>query len=451
MDAKLLYLIGCVIALTSARYEPNWKSIDSRPLPKWFDEGKIGIFLHWGLFSVPSFGSEWFWMNWRGSKSPAYVKFMKDNYRPNFTYPDFGPLFTAEFYDPEEWAEIFNASGARYLVLTSKHHEGYTMWPSKYSWNWNSMDLGPKRDLLGDLAAAIRRHTAIRFGVYHSMFEWFHPLYLKDKSANWKTRYFAKQKTLPELHELVNTYYPEVIWSDGDWEAPDTYWNSTGFLAWLYNDSPVKNTVVVNDRWGIGTPCHHGGYFTCQDRYNPGKLQSRKWENAMTVDRSSWGYRRNAHLSSIMPIKTLISTLTETISCGGNILINVGPTHDGRIIPIFEERLRQLGAWLKVNGEAIYKSTPWKYQNDTVTSDVWYTTAGGNVYAIVLEWPKGNILTLGAVEPKNVGDIMMLGHDGDLKWKSTESKGIEVYFPLLTPDLLPSPYAWVLKISEPTY
>ncbi|CAG2110055.1 unnamed protein product, partial [Medioppia subpectinata] len=130
------------------KYAPNWDSIDKRPLPGWYDEAKIGIFIHWGVFSVPSFGSEWFWWSWSGTHDKAYNDFMSHNYKPGFTYADFAHQFTAEFYDPNHWAEIFKASGAKYVVLTSKHHEGYTMWPSKTSFNWNSVDIGPNRDLL---------------------------------------------------------------------------------------------------------------------------------------------------------------------------------------------------------------------------------------------------------------------------------------------------------------
>ena len=112
---------------------------------------------------------------------------------------------------------------------------------------------------------------------------------------------------------MVNTFKPEYIWSDGDWEAADTYWGSTEFLAWLYNDSPVKDTVVVNDRWGVGCMCHHGGSYTCADRYNPGVLQKHKWENAMTVDKKSWGFRREANLEDFLTIHEVISTLAETV------------------------------------------------------------------------------------------------------------------------------------------
>nr|BBG92283.1 alpha-L-fucosidase [Patiria pectinifera] len=354
------------------KYKPNWPSIDSRPLPSWYDEAKFGIFMHWGVFSVPSFGSEWFWWHWQGKPLAPYVEFMKKNYRPGFTYPDFAPMFTAEFYDPKTFAEIIEASGAKYVVLTSKHHEGFTNWPSKYSWNWNSMDVGPKRDLVGDLATAIRNYTKdVHFGLYHSLFEWFNPLYLQDKKGGFSTQTYTLDICLPELHEIIENYKPDVLWSDGDWEALPEYWNSTEFLAWLCNDSPVKDTVVTNDRWGQGTSCKHGGFYSCNDRYNPGTLQKHKWENAMTIDKKSWGFRRDAQLDDYLTTDELVAILAETVSCGGNLLMNIGPTHDGRIAPIFEERLRQMGDWLKVNGDAIYASKPWRAQNDTKTKDVW--------------------------------------------------------------------------------
>ncbi|XP_018019053.1 alpha-L-fucosidase-like [Hyalella azteca] len=195
----VMLLIGAA-ALSEAQYAPTWESLDARPLPAWYGEAKIGIFIHWGVFSVPSFGSEWFWAYWQGSKDPAYVEFMEKNYRPGFTYQDFAAMFTAEFYNPVDWADIFNASGAKYVVLTSKHHEGYTNWPSKVSWNWNSMDVGPKRDLVGELAEAIRaNHSHIHFGLYHSLYEWYNPLYLKDRNNSFQTNYFIVDRAECQL------------------------------------------------------------------------------------------------------------------------------------------------------------------------------------------------------------------------------------------------------------
>ena len=130
-------------------FEPTWESLDKRPLPRWYDEAKVGIFIHWGVYSVPSFGSEWFWTNWRTSKNPDYVNYMSANYKPGFTYQEFAKDFTAEHFNATEWAQLFNESGAKYVVLTSKHHDGYALWPSRYSFSWNSVDVGPHRDIIG--------------------------------------------------------------------------------------------------------------------------------------------------------------------------------------------------------------------------------------------------------------------------------------------------------------
>ncbi|KAF5277100.1 hypothetical protein FQA39_LY06338 [Lamprigera yunnana] len=429
---KNVFLLFYFLVLVSGavRYEPTWESIDSRPLPSWYDEAKIGIFLHWGVYSVPSYG-EWFWYNW-ANNDPSYVNFMKQNYPPNFTYQEFASDFTAEFFDPADWASLFQQSGAKYVVLTSKHHEGYTLWPSTHSFSWNSKDVGPHRDLVGDLAAAIRLSTDLKFGVYHSLYEWYNPMYLADKQNNFATDLFVQNKVYPGLLEVVNNYQPEIIWSDGEWEAPYTYWKSTEFLAWLYNDSPVKDTVVTNDRWGSGPIiCEHGGFYTCMDRYNPGVLQTHKWENAMTLDRYAWSYRRNTVLSDFLTIHELLTTLAQTVSCGGNILINVGPTREGTIIPIFRERLQQLGEWLLINGDAIYKTTPWTYQNDTI-GDTWYTSKQSTVYALALNWPEKNIFKsdrlLDLFQTEDV-DVTLLGNDEKLQWKIVNN-AVEITFPL---------------------
>uniref|UniRef100_A0A8C4QTC4 alpha-L-fucosidase n=1 Tax=Eptatretus burgeri TaxID=7764 RepID=A0A8C4QTC4_EPTBU len=329
MALYFLLLLPLLVQVTWSEYTPDWASLDARPLPPWYDQAKFGIFLHWGVFSVPSFGSEWFWWYWQGAKWPKYVKFMNDNYPPGFTYPDFASEFHAEFYNPESWAKLIANSGAKYVVLTSKHHEGFTLWGSNCSWNWNAMDVGPKRDLVGPLAAAVRKR-GLHFGLYHSLFEWFNPLFHQDKATGFKTQTFVKQKTLPELYEIVLKYHPEVIWSDGDVAASSSYWNSKEFLAWLYNSSPVKD-------------------------------------------------------------------LMRTVSCGGNYLLNVGPTAEGWIVPSFQSVLQAVGTWLKVNGEAVYGSSPWRAQNDSTTPAIWYTTRGGAVYATVLAWPVNNIITLGSI------------------------------------------------------
>jgi len=255
-----------------------------------------------------------------------------------------------------------------------------------------------------------------------------------------------------------------VIWSDGDWEANETYWKSKEFLAWLYNDSPVKDTIVVNDRWGSGTACKHGGFYNCQDKYNPGKILPHKWENAMTLDKSSWGYRRNADVGSYISPQELIRQLVSTVSCGGNFLINAGPTKDGMIAAIQEERLLQMGEWLGINGDAIYESQPWKVaQNDSTTKGVWYTKKGTNkIFAIVLEegFPTeedtdGFVrIVLGSVDSKTlkISNITVLGQRNPSKtltWIPCDGKRCKEGILVTLPTILPpnSKWAWTLLIS----
>nr|XP_003465681.1 plasma alpha-L-fucosidase [Cavia porcellus] len=438
-------------AVGAAPFAPTWESLDARPLPEWFDQAKFGVFIHWGVYSVPSFGSEWFWWYWQNQKIPKYVAFMKDNYPPDFKYVDFGPLFTAKFFNASQWADILQASGAKYVVLTSKHHEGFTLWGSEFSWNWNAVDEGPKRDVVKELELAVRKETNLHFGLYYSLFEWFHPLFLEDKSSSFHAQKFPTAKMLPELYELVNKYQPEVLWADGDGGAPDSYWNSTGFLAWLYNESPVRDTVVTNDRWGDGCICKHGGYYTCADRFRPGHLLLHKWENCMTIDKFSWGYRRDAGITDYLTIEELVKQLVETVAYGGNLLMNIGPTLDGTISAVFEERLRQMGAWLKVNGEAIYGTHPWRFQNDTFTPNMWYTSKPKEnlVYAIFFKWPISGQLVLAQPDAlPGRTEVKLLGHGAPLSWTSLKPSGVTVQLPQLSIHQLPSRWGWALKLTN---
>ncbi|XP_068607795.1 plasma alpha-L-fucosidase-like [Brachionichthys hirsutus] len=451
MDSLVINIVLLVLlfGISGAHYEPTWDSLDSRPLPGWYDQAKFGIFIHWGVFSVPGICTEWFWYLWEKEKRQPCVDFMQKNYPPDFKYQDFAPHFTAEFFDAKEWTDLFVSSGAKYIVLTTKHHEGFTLWGSKYSWNWNAVDVGPKRDLVEEVASSVRADSDLHLGLYHSLFEWFNPLYQLDAANNFTTNYFPISKTLPELYELVMKYKPDVLWSDGPGSGTDQYWNSTGFLSWLYNDSPVRDTVVTNDRWGVGCLCKHGGYYTCKDGYQPGYLIKHKWENCMTIDRKSWGYRRNATLDDYLTIEQLVATLVETVSCGGNFLMNIGPTHDGRIIPIFEERLRQMGQWLQVNGDAIYNTTAWRSQKDSVTPNIWYTfkPQEKSIFAILLEWPNdGSVILSEPVVAQGQTQVSLLGH-GSLQWQPVKPGGLRVVLPQLSFSQMPCQWAWTLMLT----
>jgi alpha-L-fucosidase len=313
------------------------------------------------------------------------------------------------------------------------------------------MDLGSHRDLVGELAEAIRTNTSVKFGLYYSLFEWFNPLYLSDKRSGFADQDFVRSKTIPELYDLVNQYKPEIIWSDGEWEANSTYWNSTEFIAWLYNSSPVKDTVVVNDRWGLETSCHHGDFYTCTDNYDSGKLRTHKWEDSLPLDQRSFGYRRDLHLTDVLTIESVISHLVKAVSCGGNILINIGPTKEGTIAPIFEERLLQLGKWLSPNGEAIYGTRPWKFQNDTTNSNVWYTAnpISNDVYAILLKYPIGDkTVSISSPTITESTTVSLLGYSGALQWVGPDQGGILIDLSSINDAQVITNWAWVFKLRN---
>lgn len=434
--AKLhVVIVTCILICSScAQYLPNWESLDSRPLPEWFDEAKIGIFMHFGPYAVPGISSEWFWNSWTNNNSEC-VNYMSDYFPKSFTYQDFGPMLTMEFFDANWFADLIADSGAKYLVFTSKHHDGFTNWESSYSFGWNSVAVGARRDVLGELKQAFdEKHPELHFGVYYSLFEWYNPLYLKDKSNFFDTREYSMNKMIPELTELVEKYAPHVIFADGEWEATPEYFGTKEFLAWLYNESPSKDHVLVNDRWGLGTNMQHGGYYTGPDRWTPGQLVKHKWESAMTLDSRSWGIRRNMKLSEVLTPIQLLSDVIQTVSYGGNILINVGPTKEGTIVPIFEERLRQMGSWLKVNGEAIYATSPWTAQNDSLSYDplVWYTSKYQVVYAIALGWPQDEVLTLGSVKADATTTVELLGYQGGTLAFQQQDELLSITFPSMS-------------------
>lgn len=432
-------------------YEANWESIDSRPVPEWFTDAKFGIFIHWGLYSVPSWGptdasvydkyAEWYWNKLTNENSRVhqnFVDFHNRVYGEDFEYQDFVNGFTCEMFDPQEWAAIFKEAGARYVVLTSKHHEGFALWPSQQSWNWNSVDVGPHRDLAGDLIQAVRGE-GLRMGYYYSLYEWKNPLYHADVQK------YVDQHMLPQMKDLVNTYKPDIVWTDGEWDHPHDVWRSTEFLAWLYNDSPVREHVVVNDRWGKETRSKHGGIYTTEyDLVHSGVVTetlSHPWEECRGIG-GSFGYNRNEDLESYSTSEELVHILIDKVSRGGNLLLNVGPTADGRIPVIQQQRLKDIGDWLEVNGDAIYETTIWENPDQVNLEHVHFTKKENILYVICTRFPDDPI-TISGVRSNNVS---MLGFEGKVSAKSN-SKGLTIYPPVVTPANNPCYYAWVFKVE----
>ncbi len=314
------------------------------------------MFIHWGVYSVPAWGkvgeyAEWYW-NHISDKKPDNVwwQFHEKNYGADFDYKDFAPLFKAELFDAEQWASLFERAGIKYVVPTSKHHEGFCLWPSaeaSKTWGrpWNAVEIGPKRDLMGELSTATRAH-GMKFGFYYSLYEWYNPLWQTDRA-----RYVAEHMT-PQFKDVVTRYKPAIIFSDGEWDMPSSDWKSEELLAWLFNESPCKDEVVVNDRWGKECRHKHGGYWTTE--YAAGlKDGSHPWEESRGMA-YSYGLNRAERIDDYKTGREFILTLIDLVSRGGNLLLDIGPAGDGTIPPIMEQRLLEIGDWLKVNGEAIY-------------------------------------------------------------------------------------------------
>jgi alpha-L-fucosidase len=455
----ILFFLG--LNINGQDYKPLWESLDKRPVPQWFEDSKFGIFIHWGVYSVPSWGptgdsigvydkyAEWYWrkMDQPGKVQKYFMDFHLKTYGPNFKYQDFAPMFKAELFDPDKWAELFKESGAKYVVLTSKHHEGFTLWPSAQSWNWNSVDIGPHRDLCGDLTKAVKS-KGLHMGFYYSLYEWYNPIYKSDLNS------YVDNHMIPQMKDLVTRYSPDILWTDGEWDKTSKEWKSESFLAWLYNESPVKQNIVVNDRWGSETRSKHGGIYTTEygligEKEGIDNTVPHPWEECRGIG-TSFGFNRTEGLEDYSTADQLIKLLVSTVSAGGNLLLDIGPDADGTIPVIMQQRLMEIGNWLKTNGAAIYgtrsfiKTKKDESINPETNKSIFFTQKNKDLYLICLDWPKEKIV-LSGFKSANKLDVSLLGSENKIGIK--ESGGnLVITPPVLTPD--DNQLAYVFKISN---
>ena len=350
----ILLLISLnVIVLADTKYEATWESIQKHPYPQWFKDAKLGIFIHWGLPSVPAFSgpeqySEWFLRGLQTGDS-LRINFQKRVFGENFTYRDYAPLFKAELFNPDNWADLFKKAGAKYIIFVAKHHDGYCLWPSKYAPNWNSVDVGPKRNIVGELATAIRKKD-IRLGLYYSLPEWNNSLHRWCTDPHRNIGKYVDEHMVPQFKELIGKYKPSLIFSDGEWWNTADEWKAKELISWYYN--LVGKDAIVNNRWGSGSDV---GFLTPE--YSAGITSvDRPWAQCRGLGRS-FALNRNEPITNYMSPKELIDLFVTAVGSGGGMTINVGPKADGQIPLLQQERLLQLGAWIKINNEAIYGST----------------------------------------------------------------------------------------------
>ncbi|MFT3704586.1 MAG: alpha-L-fucosidase [Agriterribacter sp.] len=469
-------------SVTAQQYQPNWESLDKRPMPTWYTDAKFGIFIHWGVYSVPAWSpkgqySEWY-QHWLESKSfNGAVADYHQKVFGNDTYYQLAPLFKAELYNPDEWAKLIEASGAKYVVLTSKHHDGFALWPSKEAsrernFAWNAQEVGPKRDVLGDLFTALRK-TSVKPGMYYSLYEWYNPMWLSNKDK------YITEHMWPQMKELVNNYKPYVFWTDGEWDLPSSRWKAPEFLSWMFSESPVKNDIVVNDRWGSDTRFHHGGIYTPE--YQPDlDFEDHPWEESRGMG-FSYGYNREEDAWDYNSTQSLLISLIDKVSRGGNFLLDIGPDAHGKIPPIMQDRLLEMGKWININSEAIYgtrrwktpsqwtegrrdyspKNADWKTGSDLMLkltvdpepgyaakeSFFSYNPATNNLYAILPLWPKQRKFTWKNITLTPGTIVELLETKTTLQWQQ-DGDNVIIQFPEYDPSVIKSRYAYTVKVHN---
>ncbi len=458
--------------LPAQTYTPDWVSLDSRPTPQWFTDAKFGIFIHWGVYAVPAWGpkdhyAENYAHHLYTVKRDVEVDFHNRVYGADFPYKNFAPMFKAELFDPQQWADMFKKSGAQYVVITSKHTDSYALWPAPDTKNWNSVDTGPGRNILNELVTAVRAQ-GLKMGFYYCLLEWYHPYSTLYKD---NVNQYVETRLLPQLKDLVLRFKPDVLWGDGEWDHPDSTWRTAEFLTWLFNESPVRETIAVNDRWGKGFRHRHGGYYTTE--YGAGFADAgHPWEENRAMGHS-YGYNRNETLENYRTARELVHMLADIVSRGGNLLLDVGPKADGQIPVIMEERLLQIGEWLAINGEAIYATRPWQvssqwsagekpqidigkdymghYEIGEITGEpadgkavveAFFTSKDDIIYAIVPRRP-GEKLSLAVPKAER---ISLLGSTAEIPWHPDENRLLLDLSGFSIGDL-PCDYAWCFKIE----
>ena len=347
--------------------QPTWESLNERGYPQWFSDAKLGIFIHWGLYSVPAYASkegygEWFY---RGLmlKEPERMRIMgyyADTTKPVFDqYKELTKYWHAELWNPDEWARLFKYVGAKYVVLVTKHHDGFCLWDSQYQPEWNSVTSGPHRNIVEDLNKAVRQQ-GLRMGFYYSLPEWTNPRHIWMVDSDNEIGDYVDNYMVPQFKELVKRYKPDLLFSDGDWNNTAEQLRSKELISWYYNT--VGPDAIVNNRWGNGTK---HGFLTPE--YSAGIANTEvPWAECRGLGRS-FGLNRNEDLDNYMTDKELIQHFVELVAHGGGLTLNVGPNADGTIPLIQQERLRSLGRWMLFNSSAIYGTRPYVIPCQSVT------------------------------------------------------------------------------------
>lgn len=449
------------------KFEPTWESLQQYTIPEWYIDAKFGIFIHWGPYCVPAFSNEWYPRNMYQQDHEAY-KHHKETWgdQTEFGYKDFIPMFKAENFDAEEWIQLFKEAGAKFIMPVAEHHDGFPMYDSDLT-EWSAAKMGPKRDVVGELAEATRKHDLVFAVSSHRAEHWWFMdggrkfpsdvqdpandgLYgpaaeaskPKDDRAEWKNKDWTPRPDAKFLEdwlarccEIVDKYQPQVVWFD--WWIEQIVFEPylQRFAAYYYNRG---------EEWGKGVAINHkfnsypeGVAVFDIERGQLSNTRGLFWQNDTSVSKNSWGYIDNHDYKSAGDI---IGDLVDVVSKNGALLLNVGPKADGTIPDKEQAMLREIGRWLQINGDGIYNTRTWDIYGEGPTEipegeftdtkrspftsqDIRFTKKDNVLYAFLLAYPEEGealITSLGNSASVNIANVTMLGSDDNITWSQDE-------------------------------
>ena len=439
----------------SGPFLPAWESLSTYEAPLWYRDAKFGIFLHWGVYSVPAFGNEWYSRTMYLEGTPEFAHH-REKYGPQseFGYKDFIPSFTMERFDPTAWAALFKDAGAQFVVPVAEHHDGFAMYDTARS-RWSAARMGPERDAFGELGEAVRASWMVLGASSHRAEHWFFMNGGSRFDSDVRDPAFAdfygpaqREEIAPNEQyledwllrtvEIIDRYRPQVLWFDWWIETPAFEPYVRLLAAYYYNRAHAEGRgVVINFKWTAFAP---GSAVYDIERGTMGGIRPDVWQNDTSVSRTSWAWVEGHDYKSV---DELVAELVDTVSKNGNLLLNVGPRPDGTIADDEQDILRGIGRWLTRNGEATYGSRPWIIPAEGPTqvtagsfvdssapgytaADVRFTTrtdvTGDYVYATLLAQPSDGVARIRAfglgagLLQREIREVSVLGSRATPDW-----------------------------------
>jgi len=482
-----------VVSAQSGPYRPDWQSLTKHQNPEWLLDAKFGIYAHWGVYSVPAYKSEWYGkMMYDPDDRRGGYEHHRKTFGPQnkFGYKDFIPMFKAEKFDPDAWADLIRDSGAKYAGIAVVHHDGFGLWDSDV-YQWNAGKMGPKRDLYGDLVKSLRSRNLKIVATEHNMrtYDWYLPnekyqaqqkqdgfdLY-DPKYADFYWNHHTSTKAdfmrvwRSKLLEVVDRYRPDVLWFDGgDFTSPDVASFVLSTLAHYYNQAEARKTPVEVLNKFAGTMKFNFpeefGILTYEAGRDRPDMVRKNWIDDQSIAEVGWGYAQDQVIRSP---REVVLGFVDRVSRGGGLLLSLAPMANGVIPDNQKLVLREMGEWLRVNGDAIYGTRRWKVEVEGSTEklvyqqqkhkrwkfdaanaeDIRFTRKGDSLYAIALGWPEDGKLRIktlkqGAlVSSSGIAGVSLLGSKTPVKWKQT-AEALEVELP----PVKPCKHAYALKVA----